>query len=120
MEAPWHMVWSSLTSRRQAGRDSFGTGQLLKDYLDRYAKVMDDRSERGMNNFKETMGTVLAGKVIGQDTARKEREQSERKEGGRERWGGGEKERERGEERGYLGRAMLQDQGSIEIHLEGY
>lgn len=53
-------------SRRESGRDSFGTEQLLKDYLDRYSRVVDERSDsKGMNNFKQTMDIVLAGKTLG-------------------------------------------------------
>ena len=54
------------SSRRKAGRDSFGMEQLLKDYLGRYGKVMDERDEsKGMNNFKGTVDKLLAGKNIG-------------------------------------------------------
>lgn len=55
-----------LIIRRQAGRDSFGTEQLLKDYMGQYAKVMDERTEsKGMNNFYSTVDTLLAGRVKG-------------------------------------------------------
>lgn len=55
-----------LPSRRQAGRDSFGTEQLLKTYLDRYSRVMDERDEsKGMNNFNSSVQALLAGKGKG-------------------------------------------------------
>jgi hypothetical protein len=39
---------------------------MLKTYLDRYSRVVDDTSEKGMGNFKETMDLALAGRVTGQ------------------------------------------------------
>lgn len=55
-----------MLSRREAGRDSFGTEQLLKDYMDRYSGVMDQRDEsKGMNNFSDTVHTLLAGRSRG-------------------------------------------------------
>ncbi len=53
-------------SRRECERDSFGTEQLLKDYLDRYSAVMDERNEsKGMNNFNDIVQTLLAGRTKG-------------------------------------------------------
>ena len=50
--------------RRLAGKDTCGTGQLMKDYLDQYSRVMDERIEsKGMNNFNATVETLLAGKM---------------------------------------------------------
>jgi len=47
--------------RRAAGQSSMGTGQLLKEDLWKYGKVMDERDEtKGMNNLCGAVEAMLA------------------------------------------------------------
>ena len=50
-----------------AGKDAFGTEQLMKDYLSQYSHVMDERDEtKGMNNLCGMIETLLPGKLKGE------------------------------------------------------